>query len=407
MSNKKLKDSKVFCMLPWIHIHTSPTGRAMPCCISKMFVSGVGDSTKDSLIEIVNSQTMNQIRSDMLSDKPVKFCEQCYDHEDQNISSFRQGMNNDYGRYYDEVINDTNSDGTLNNFKMRYFDIRFSNICNMKCRTCGSDYSSQWEQEDKKHRPVLAKILPKNDREDFLQEVLTHIDHIDVAYFAGGEPLITEQHYIMLEEMIKRGRTNISLRYNTNLSNLKFKDKDLLSLWKKFTNGISIYASLDHYGAKAEYIRKGTDWGQIESNLKIIRSLDYINSNINTVVSLYNYTSINEFYEYLIKKNLYSPKDSIYSLYNMHSPLQLASHVLPFEFKQLGREKIDKLKTYMTNLNFNSNIVNVLSNVIKWTESKDTWIEQKDHFKKFTQEVDQARNEDFTKVFPELSKLMD
>ena len=90
MSNKKLKDSKVFCMLPWIHIHTSPTGRAMPCCISKMFVSGVGDTTKDSLIEIVNSPTMNQIRLDMLSDKPVKSCTQCYDHEDQNISMFRQ-----------------------------------------------------------------------------------------------------------------------------------------------------------------------------------------------------------------------------------------------------------------------------------------------------------------------------
>lgn len=407
MSNKQLKESKVFCMVPWVHIHTSPTGRAMPCCVSKMFVTGVGDTTKQSLLEVVNSEGMNQIRLDMMADKSVDTCAQCYDHELQGISSFRQSMNNNYGHLYDEVIDDTNPDGTLNNFKMRYFDIRFSNICNMKCRTCGSDYSSQWEQEDKKYRPWLAKSLPKNNRDSFLQEVLTHIDHMDVAYFAGGEPLITEEHYIMLEEMIKRGRTDIRLQYNTNLSNLKFKDKDLLSLWKNFTNGVAISASIDHYGSRAEYIRKGTDWAQIETNLKMAKSLDYISTHINTVVSLYNYTSLDEFYGYLIEKNLYSPKDQPNSLYNMHSPLQLSSHVLPLEFKQIGREKINQLKTSMVSNGFSTRIINDLENAIKWAESKDAWVEQRDHFKKFTLAIDQSRNEDFTVVFPELAKLMD
>ena len=35
--------------------------------------------------------------------------------------------------------------GRIIKFRMRYFDIRFSNICNFKCRTCGSAFSSQWE----------------------------------------------------------------------------------------------------------------------------------------------------------------------------------------------------------------------------------------------------------------------
>lgn len=407
MSDNKLKESKVFCMAPWIHIHTSPTGRAMPCCVSKMFITGVGDTTKQSIIEVVNSEGMNKIRLDMLAERPVESCGQCYDHENQGIASFRQSMNHGYGKYYDEVIDDTNSDGTLNDFKMRYFDIRFSNICNMKCRTCGSDYSSQWEQEDKKNRPWLMKSLPKNNRSEFLEEVVSHIDHMDVAYFAGGEPLITEEHYIMLEEMIRRGRTDIRLQYNTNLSNLKFKDKDLLSLWKNFTNGVNISASIDHYGERAEYIRKGTDWTQIENNLKIARELDYISTNINTVVSLYNYVTLDEFYRYLIDHKLYAPKDGTYSLYNMHSPLQLASHVLPPVLKQIGREKILKLRSYMMMQKFNRRVADDLNNVISWVNSKHSWEEQREHFQTFTRSIDQSRNEDFTKVFPELATLMD
>ena len=105
--------------------------------------------------------------------------------------------------HYDEIIPTTQEDGTVEEFKMRYFDIRFSNICNFKCRTCGSEFSSQWGAEmqknfDPKH-PIVIHV--DDGKGSVLEEVLTHIEHIDLAYFAGGEPLIMPEHYNILKHL--------------------------------------------------------------------------------------------------------------------------------------------------------------------------------------------------------------
>jgi organic radical activating enzyme len=150
-------------------------------------------------------------------------------------------LNDEFKEFYDECMENTNDDGSLKEFKMRYFDIRFSNICNFKCRTCGGGFSSQWEQEDLKSKVTYARVFPKNDNPDFLQDIVEQVPNLKTAYFAGGEPLITEEHYILLEEMIRTKKSDhIQLRYNTNMSNLKFKNKDLLALWKHFKNKINM-----------------------------------------------------------------------------------------------------------------------------------------------------------------------
>ena len=41
-----LNRSDTFCMIPWAHIHTTPTGQGSPCCIAKSCADneGVGNS---------------------------------------------------------------------------------------------------------------------------------------------------------------------------------------------------------------------------------------------------------------------------------------------------------------------------------------------------------------------------
>jgi hypothetical protein len=160
-----LENSKTFCMVPWVHIHTTPSGVAAPCCIAESCATetGVGDGKTQSLMEIVNSEQMNKLRLDMLTNVKNPECSKCHNHEEQGIESFRQFSNKDYAKHYDDVLADTNTDGSLSEFKMRYFDIRFSNICNFKCRTCGSGFSTQWEQEDLKNNVFHAKVIPKNN----------------------------------------------------------------------------------------------------------------------------------------------------------------------------------------------------------------------------------------------------
>jgi hypothetical protein len=293
---------------------------------------------------------------------------------------------------------------------MRYFDIRFSNICNFKCRTCGPDFSSQWEQENIKNN-IHHHTIIKNNKKEFLKEVINEIPNIEEAYFAGGEPLITEEHYILLEEMIRQGRTDTLLRYNTNLSNLKFKNKDLMSLWKQFKNNIQIYASVDHYGERAEYIRHGTDWSTIEENFMLIKKSPFINLQMNTVLSLYNYKTFLEFYQYLFDKGLYLSTDNTYSIYKMTSPEFLTSNILPQHHKEEGRIKILKLLDIMKSIGFTKrqNTLNSVQGIIDWTmsPSENTWAKYKEEFQSTTEQRDSLRGESFVKTFPELADLMD
>lgn len=403
-----LTEGKSFCIIPWIHLHTSPSGVAAPCCIAESCATedGVGNSRTESLYDIVNSDKMKQLRLDMLNGVRNKECVKCHNHEDQGVMSFRKHANRDYEKYFDEVISNTMADGSVNDFKMRYFDIRFSNICNFKCRTCGSGFSTQWEQEDIKNKVWFAKPIPKNDNPDFLQEVVGQIEHLDTAYFAGGEPLITEEHYVMLEEMIRSGRTDVQLSYNTNLSNLKFKDKDLLSLWGKFDKHIMIYASVDHYGDRAEYIRSGTDWAVVENNFLTAKKTPYIHLQMNTVLSVFNCLTIHEFYQYLIDKQLYKPKDNVYSLYNMSTPEHLSCHILPPALKERGKLSLENAIKTMRSHKFTDGKINELEKSIGWIYARDTWDEQKTKFQQELTRLDRIRGESFERTFPELVELL-
>jgi MoaA/NifB/PqqE/SkfB family radical SAM enzyme len=410
-----LTESKSFCMLPWVHFNTSPTGDVLPCCIGKTPIDEFGyhkviaNSNKDSMMEIVNATEMKKLRVDMLRDVKNPICATCHKHDSMDMGSFRTSSNKQYGNYFDTAVTPTREDGSLTEFKMRYFDIRFSNICNFKCRTCGPDFSSQWEQENLKNN-ISRRIILKNNKKEFLQEVLDQIPHMEDAYFAGGEPLITEEHYIMLEEMIRQGRTDIALRYNTNFSNLKFKDKDLMGLWKKFKHHIQVYASVDHYGERAEYIRHGTNWADIEYNFVMAKKSPFIKLQMNTVLSLYNYKTFLEFYQYLFDKDLY-PVTAHFSIYNMSSPEYLTSNVLPQHHKDEGRLKLLSLLDLMRERGFSANTpsLTAVNSIIDWTmaPSENTWEKYKEEFRTNTILRDNIRGESFVKTFPELADLMD
>jgi len=415
--NKKqlLTESKTFCMLPWVHFNTNPNGDALPCCIAKPpthehfgFKLPLGNTTKSSMMEIVNSTRAKQLRLDMLTGIRNPMCSACHEQDDLNLISFRCDSNKKYAKHFDNAMATTDQDGSLSEFKMRYFDIRFSNICNFKCRTCGPDWSSQWEQENIKNN-IYQYVIIKNDNKEFLKEIIDQIPNFEEAYFAGGEPLITEEHYILLEEMIKQGRTDIVLRYNTNLSNLKFKNKDLLGLWSHFTNKVQVYASIDHYGARAEYIRHGTDWAVVEENFLLAKKSSNIQIQMNTVLSLYNYTTFLEFYQYLADKGLYS--DSINSIYYMNSPEFLTSKILPYHHKEQGKTKILKLIDILTSMNIlnRPDLVTLIHGIIDWTmaPSEHTWEKYKEEFQTTTEERDEIRGESFVKTFPELADLME
>lgn len=404
-------------MLPWIHVHTTPTGASAPCCIGRSITTpdGMCSASNHTLLELVNSEPMKQLRLDMLSGKRNSECSACHVQEDQGQSSYRNSINRRRTHYFDEVVTTTQEDGSLPDFKMREFDMRFSNICNFKCRSCTQEFSSQWEQENKIHDKAQYLPIPKINNQKLLQEIIEHIPHMEHAYFAGGEPLIMEEHYLLLEEMIRQKRTDIQLRYSTNFSNLKFKNKDLIGLWKQFDKNISVFASIDHVGERAEYIRSGTDWGKVEENYLLACNIPNITMGVSTVLSVFNYLTFDKFYQHLIDKKMCLPTGVINTVYFMQDPLYLTCHMLPTEdLRNQGKESINRTVEYMKSSGFDNRHTDPLLLSHNWIDSSNVWnnpyndrISLGERFKQEIARLDKIRGEDFAKVFPELKSLLD
>lgn len=399
-----LTESKTFCMFPWLHINATPKGDIYPCCTTN-YLSPFANAKTSSLKEAFNHDVLKKLRLDMINGVKTSYCDFCYKHEEAGPHSFRKYSIDNFGKHFDDIVTTTQDDGTVPEFKMVYFDIRFRNICNFKCRTCGSDFSSQWAAEErllpgKQNDPIL--LIADDNKGTLIEEVLPHIDHMEIAYFAGGEPLITDEHYILLEEMIRKGKTDITLRYNTNASNIKYKNHDVIKMWKHFKR-IELSCSIDHYGERAEWLRHGTDWGVVESNLLTLRELDYVSFQMNTVFSIFNYLTLNEFYSYLKSKRLIRTNDWYTTLYLAVHPTYYSAMSLPKLLKEEAKSKAKDLIS--ANGNHYTKLTELLNDAINFADNGSSWTESKEEFFKHTTYLDGIRNENIFSTFPELKPL--
>ena len=227
-----LMESKTFCMLPWMHMHAFPDGRAYPCCLSDYW-HPVGDLRKNTMEEVWNQDAYKTMRTNMLAGKECKECTKCYEQEQHGAFSMRNDSNRNYGHHIAEA-EQTNADGSVDDFKIRYWDVRFSNLCNFSCRSCGPIFSSNWYNDHVKlynRKPdVLGRDMARveytaGNEESMLEQMEQHIPYLEQVYFAGGEPLIMKEHYYLLEKLIEHGKTDIRIQYNTNYSEMRYKDK--------------------------------------------------------------------------------------------------------------------------------------------------------------------------------------
>ena len=293
----KLVNSDVFCMIPWIHMHAFPDGRAYPCCLGDDR-HPIGNFKQDSLADVWNQEAYKIMRTNMLTETSCKECTKCYEQESNGFVSMRNSTNKNFGHHI-KLVDQTLADGTMPEFKLRYYDIRFSNLCNFTCRTCGGWFSSSWytEEEELYGKRNYPKIMFAGRTElDMWEQLEPHIPYLEQVYFAGGEPMMMEEHYRILKELVRREMFDVKLIYNTNFSRLNLKDDNVLDYWRLFKN-VSVGASLDGMGSRAEYIRKGTKWDQIERNreqmLEVCPDTDFY---VSATVSLYNAHHVSDFH---------------------------------------------------------------------------------------------------------------
>lgn len=399
--NFLLTESKTFCIYPWIHLHASPTGNAYPCCLSEYRAGAVGNCHTQTLEEIWRDQPMQDLRHNMLNEKPSAACTRCYELEKSGFFSQRQSCNKHHGHHIKKLEE--------NPFELAYWDIRFSNLCNLRCRSCGHIFSSQWYQDQvklagpewgKKHRPLM--LAGKNST-DLVEQLLQHVDHVEQIYFAGGEPLMMEQHYIILDELERRGRFDVRLIYNTNFTQTRLKNRSVFDYWRKF-DSVSVGASLEDYGARAEYIRKGTDWAVVEANRRemqqICPSVDFY---VSPTLSIMNAWHLPDFHKYMVEQGLIRAQDLNVNI--LQDPAHYRIDIAPKEFKERLSEKyLDHIMWLRDKDPLNRATVGFESAITFMNATDNSHLIPE--FWNKNNELDAIRNEKLLDVIPELGVLL-
>jgi radical SAM protein with 4Fe4S-binding SPASM domain len=401
-----LTTSETFCMYPWIHLHAFPTGQALPCCMADMHAGVIGNCRDNSLEEIWNSDNMKQLRLDMLNNRKNDACKQCYEKEKDGFFSGRQSANKHHGHLIERVL-ETNDDGSYDTFELAYWDIRFSNLCNLKCRSCGHIFSSQWYKD----QAALAgpeweanntpKVYAGRSKTDMLEQLLEHIDYVEQIYFAGGEPLVMEEHYIILDELIKRGKTDVRLIYNTNFTQVKLKDKRVFEQWKHFTN-VAVGASLDGMGKYAEYIRSGTKWADVERNRRdMLEQCPHVDFYISATVSIMNALHVADFHRDWVEKGLIQPQDFNFNV--LLDPPHYRIDVATPAYKDTIREKYARHLEWLKPLDLLNRASVGFESALNMLANDNTHL--LDKFWAKTEQLDTIRNENVFDFLPELKAL--
>jgi radical SAM protein with 4Fe4S-binding SPASM domain len=384
-----------FCVLPWMHLFVGPDGNVLPCCMADQKFP-MGNIEEQSVDSILKSQQFTTLRENMLSNQRSKECNYCYAKEDAGLPSARIKHNQRW-----QISNPV---ANIENFNPVYLDIRLNNICNLKCRMCSSYFSSAIADEETKMFGTTNKTpaLKYQQRTAALAEILDYTPHAEKVYFAGGEPLLSKEHYDILHQLIRCNNTDLQIVYNTNFTTLQYQNFSVLDLWNQFSN-VTVGASLDAEGAVAEYVRHGTSWNNIENNLSLLKThCPHVKFTVMSTVSFLTAVSLID----LQKRwhNLgYLNIDNFY-LSVMISPNHMTVGVLPYHHKQRLDSIINQHIIWCQQQGAES-LANQWNDVLNYM-----WLQDQSHhldeFKRLTNIMDQHRKESFVKTFPEYTDLL-
>ncbi len=317
----KNNNHKNFCVLPFIHLATTTEGTCRLCCkVSKFNTINKPDGTPynvnvDSIDDIWNSDHYNEIRDRVLADEQLPECATCWREEEIYSSDWskykkdelpsKRRIENQKWLWRDNTKLADNFQTVVDDPKIRYFDVRLSNLCNLKCRMCWPHFSSQIVKEQKD----FAKAgLPTHYKHYDVQEwdatllwqgIENNLIAVEEITFVGGEPTLHEGIDRLLDKLVETGQSKtIRLKYTTNLTNIQPKT---LGYMKHFKNTV-INGSIDGVGKTNDYIRYPSDWRTIEKNIfKLInlRRVKYkhwrgTSITLTPVIQIYNMFNIHD-----------------------------------------------------------------------------------------------------------------
>jgi MoaA/NifB/PqqE/SkfB family radical SAM enzyme len=429
--------TNTFCPIPWIFQAARANGDLRVCCQANVTKNkGVirkPDGTAynagtDNLDESRNAELMNAMRLNMMQGVWSEECGRCRQEEENGLVSRRSYENVQWKFNVEDAKQVTDSNGVIDTDKtpVRYYDLRFGNFCNLKCRMCGPTDSDSWYADwiklnntnvfhDTSGEVVIKKVGNKLVADDynwpnnelFWQQLEKNIKNIEHVYFAGGEPMLIDRHYEFLEKCITEDYAkNIIVEYNTNLSTLPTR---VLNLWKEFKQ-VRVGASIDGMEKVFEYQRHPAKWNK---TLKNLYALDTSNTNIvgwlAFTVTAYNVYHMIDFMKWKLTNSNFKKINSsihrpIITYHVAHHPKHLNIRVLPNEMKKHITDEFEKFYNWTIESQLERHVIEhakkIKNGVITYMNSDSYYHDHWDSFKNYTKQLDKIRFEDLLEVEP-------
>jgi MoaA/NifB/PqqE/SkfB family radical SAM enzyme len=275
-----------FCVLPWLSLEASPVGTVRPCCLADDELvddSGVKyDLATADLTDVMNCKQMKNLRRAFLAKEQPQTCRKCWMEERAGRTSKRMHTLD----RLKHIVPDTEWTGDAR--PLMFLDLKLGNICNLKCRICGSWSSSQFATEeindthpDKRkdtfaYRMLRAGAWPRSSYK-FWQQLEQVADQIRYIEFTGGEPFLIQEHFDLLQRLVNRGLAHdIEIHYNTNGT---VYPEAAPEIWRHFRT-VEIAFSIDDVAERFEYQRTNAVWSEVTNNVDRFFELSSHNSNI-------------------------------------------------------------------------------------------------------------------------------
>jgi len=359
-----MSHSKFLCKAPWVSMAFQPSGQVGPCCVFGL------DNLKDIATPV--ETTFQQERQDFLAGTVPQGCQKCY----QSFFETGKSAADSFKQYKTDFAT----------VRLQEINVKSNNICNLACRSCGPHFSSKWEEEFG-HTITIT-------RDSLVLDKLKLIDlsQLKTVVIAGGEPTLTQEHVEVLQKLLEIGHTDVAIRISTNLTSLRYKHIDLISLWKKFPK-LYLQLSIDAVEDRARTIRSGTDWQVVSANLKTIVASN-ITYYVNVTVSALNIWFLEETLTHLTSNFGIKVKDINFNI--VFGPEQLSIQVIPSQYRQDLNLMLDRC----VKMGYNLQQVKTYFN---GTDKQDLW----PNFLIYNLMLDNSRKENFFEQLPIKKDLTD
>lgn len=380
------------------------TGTTKICCMYK------NENLKHSLgkdtIQInFNQEDFKKARDELSAGIRHEPCAWCFEEEDAGRKSKRLRDNE---KYFDWIRRGKEAFTGL-----AKFELNLGNTCNLKCRTCAPHSSSTWMQEyfdlyeNKKYSTykLYSQEMKKyhqyyDDDSPFWDDLENNLSTIKQFDFYGGEPFMSKKMWRILEVAVEKGfAADMEIHYATN--GTQWPD-DKVEIFKHFRH-VHISFSIDGVREGFEYMRYPANWEEAKNNMIKAREFNKRSANLYLgwciTLSTLNIYSLPE----ILEENFTNFRDFGPYLNLVHGPIWYNINQLPTEFKERVINRLTSItKDSVDGYMYDHHIPGIINYIKQGVPNSDNW----KNFLEYTKNHDSYRGQDFSKVYPEYSKII-